>query len=220
MPRLVGKWRRGVFRGFPDVPAPANWTMYNIGSANPAPNVSSADLSRGDLRFSTGGTGVGATDVIAFASMPLSGTNILSAQLTAYVESVTATTGNAEIGGLMIRRGTGATDQFAALGFSAVNLKFQYRPANGSAVTTVTRAGVAPPYYLRLIVNGGNVIPYISTNGILWNPFGGDEIFPTSAVMNITGNRFYGVYGASGYNTGATTTVTVATAARQILLEA
>jgi hypothetical protein len=215
--RLVGKWRRGRPLGFPDQPTPAQWTVANIGSANPAPNVSTADLTRGRIIFSTGGLSLETSH--AFAYLPIAGQSIIAARLDGRVESVSGTTANAESGGICIRQTTASDSRYAALTLSGLGLIFQYRQANGGAVTYVFRDPpvITAPRYLRLVVQPGIVVPYFSTNGITWSTVGGSDVFPTLARMSLTGDVLYGVAAASGYNTGLTTTLTVDSVHRTVL---
>ncbi|HEY4337952.1 MAG TPA: discoidin domain-containing protein, partial [Puia sp.] len=171
-------------------PLPTRWTGADIG--NPLqPGQSCYDGATFSLQGS--GADIGATtDQFQFAYITLTGDD----QFTGHISSLTG--GNpGDKAGVMIRQGLTPNAPNAFLGLSTgAGAVFQYRSAAGGNTTTITTAGIAPPYWVRLAKAGSVYSAYISADGLSWTLAGspvnlgfGADASPTYAGLAITSHN-------------------------------
>ncbi|MGD0461713.1 MAG: hypothetical protein ABSB74_04415 [Tepidisphaeraceae bacterium] len=150
---------------------------------------------------SASGTITAATnDQFNFASEPISGNAIVSAQL---LRLTNADGGNGTPeAGVMIRSSTDDNDPFVAMVQTASNsLEFEYRATTGGGVTAVSLGSVpVGSEYLEIVRNGGNFSGYYSSDGVTWTQLGSTVAI---AAMPTTAN--VGLAASADFNSQLTT---------------
>lgn len=115
-------------------------------------------------------------DRFYFLSIPLTGNFTVSARV-ASLGPVTAgqTPAAWAKAGLMIRQSTSATSAFAMMVMTPTSgLSFQTRNTTGGP-TTDNGAGLAAPYWMRLVRDGTTIRAFRSVDGIGWSQTGGNK---------------------------------------------
>jgi len=196
---------RGIIIGNPANSLPAAWIDADINSpGNPGWASRSTTLSSGTVinqwTVNGGGAGIsGTSDQFNFAYQPISGSAVISAQLTA-LTNADGGSGTPEAG-LMMRAGQGPSDPFVALVQTAGNtLMFKYRTASGGSVTSSSLGGIPiGAEYVRLVNNGNSFTGYYSADGAAWSQLGS-----TIAMPGMPPTYDVGLTATDGYNSQLT----------------
>ena len=161
-------------------PATSSWTGKDIGSVGIAGSYS---LSSGTFIVAGSGADIWNTaDAFQFVYKTLSGNGEIIAQ----VASVQNTDGWAKAG-VMIRESLTAGSKHAMMVMTPINgAAFQRRTStNGTSYNTQT-AGIAAPYWVRLVRSGTTFTGYCSSNGSTWTKVG-------SATVSMATNVYIGL---------------------------
>ena len=138
--------------------ADAGWLDADVGAPARAGSVASAGSV---FTVQGGGASQAATDQGHFAYQTLNGDGTVVARVTG-VGNTDAAAG----AGVMIRDGLDAGAAFAAVVLTpGAGAAFQYRTAPGASAAQVGLAGVAVPYWVKLVRNGGVLDGYVSATG-------------------------------------------------------
>lgn len=143
------------------------WSATDIGGASGIPGQTV--LTKDSVVLSSAGTALsGASDVVRFLSLPITG----DVEITARVRSLSNTSANARAG-LMLRESTAANARSAFIGGGASSSfgSFGTRITAGASWSFST--GTArPPMWVRLTRVGSSISGYESLDGITWTQRG------------------------------------------------
>jgi beta-glucanase (GH16 family) len=116
-----------------------------------------------------GGDIGGAADQFNFLSDPVSGDSMLFGRLTGLTN-----TGPSAKAGLMVRNSAAPDAAFAdvVVAPGGAGVRFQWRAADGGAVSSVNVAGVSAPVWLRLVRTGNSFSGFYSTDDVTWTQVG------------------------------------------------
>jgi hypothetical protein len=211
---------RGVIVGNPTSSLPAGWADADINTpGNPGWAASSTTLSTGatvsQWTVDGGGAGIqGTSDQFNFAYEPITGSAVISAQITGMTNADPNTA--LPESGVMIRAGTSADDPFAAMVQTPDDVYFDYRTTTGGTESS-TLFGITPGY-LKIVRDGDNFSGYYSSDGTTWTQLGSTiaiAAMPTTANVGLAASAGYNpqLTQASFANLSVTGLPTVATAA-------
>ncbi|MGD0463221.1 MAG: hypothetical protein ABSB74_12120 [Tepidisphaeraceae bacterium] len=187
---------RGVIVGNPTSSLPAGWTDADINTpGNPGWAISSTTLSKGatvnQWTLDGGGAGIqGTSDQFNFAYEPVSGSAVISAQITGMTNADPSSA--LPEAGIMIRAGTNANDPFAAMVQTPYDVVFEYRTTTGGNESSAL-FGVTPGY-VKIIRNGDNFSGYYSSDGTTWTQLGSTiaiAAMPTIANVGLAASAAY-----------------------------
>ncbi len=191
---------RGIIVGNPASSLPADWTDTDINTpGNPGWATNTTTLSTGTTvnqwTVIGGGAGIqGTSDQFNFASEPISGSAVVSAQLTAMTDA--DGNGDAPQSGVMIRGGADSNDPFAAIVQTANDtLVFEYRTIAGGTRSSVSLSGVLiGTEYVKIIRDGDRFSGYYSSDGTTWTQLGATvtiSAMPTTANVGLAATASY-----------------------------
>jgi M6 family metalloprotease-like protein len=157
----------GTFDNFQVVPSP--WTATDVGT--PA-QAGSYALKTGAYTVKGGGADVwGTSDNFYYMRQPFPG----DGRITARVASLVQTDVWAKAG-VMIRGGADANSNNAFMAITAANgATYQRRPFIGGVSTSVSKAGIAAPRWVRLERRGPVITGLQSADGKAWSEVGHDS---------------------------------------------
>jgi glucose/arabinose dehydrogenase/regulation of enolase protein 1 (concanavalin A-like superfamily) len=141
---------------------PAPWVDADIGG--PA-QAGSASYAGGAFTIKGGGADIwGTADAFHFVYQNLNG----DGEIKARVQSVSNTDPYAKAG-VMMREGLAANARnvLASISYSTGSA-FQQRATVGGATTNAVTAGIAAPYWVRLVRSGNTFTAYRSADGLTW----------------------------------------------------
>jgi fibronectin type 3 domain-containing protein len=154
---------------------PSPWVDTDIGAVGVAGSGSYASPT-----FTVKGSGAdiwGASDAFNYVNQPLSGDITVIAR----VASVQNTDLWAK-SGVMIRESTAANSAFADMLITPGNgASFQWRGTTGGTAISVTTAGIAAPYWVKLVRTGNSFSGYISSTGSTWTQVGTTQTITMAA---------------------------------------
>jgi hypothetical protein len=187
---------RGIIIGNPTGSLPAGWTDTDINTpGNPGFATTTTNLSTGasinQWTLDGGGAGLsGTADQLNFASQSISGSTVISAQLTGMTNADPNTA--LPEAGVMVRAGTAAGDPFAAMVQTPDDVLFEYRTTAGGA--EVSQLFGVTPGYLKIIRNGNNFSGFYSSDGTTWTQLGSTitiAAMPTIANVGLIATAAY-----------------------------
>lgn len=165
----------------PGVP-PWVWQSQDIGSASQGPG----SVTNNDPSFSVNGAGCdiwGSNDGFRFVYKESTG----DGQITARVDSLTATDGWAKIG-IMVRQSlTDNSPHIIVATTKSNNTVIQLRRTAGAASEGPASTSGTAPRWLRLVRTGNNFQAYVSANGTTWSSFGAAQ------AITMTGTVYVGL---------------------------
>jgi hypothetical protein len=188
---------RGIIVGNPTSSVPAGWTDADINTpGNPGWASTSTTLSTGatvdQWILDGGGAGLqGTADQFNFASQSITGSAVVSAQLTGMTNADPNTA--LPEAGVMVRAGTAAGDPFAAMVQTPDDVLFEYRTTSGGA--EVSQLFGVTPGYLKIVRNGDNFSGFYSSNGTTWTQLGS-----TVAIAAMPATANVGLVASAAYN--------------------
>jgi hypothetical protein len=160
------------------------WTNTNIGTVTYA---GAATEQNGQVALSAAGSApTGTTDSLFLRSRQLTG----NGEIVARVQHLVNTSTSARLG-VMVRESTSNNARMAAMflapsaSFSSVSnlTSFNYRPTN--TVGTVTTAGIAPAWWVRVTRSGDVFTAYDSPDGATWTQRGAPQTLAMTADTRI-----------------------------------
>ncbi|MFM7205654.1 MAG: autotransporter-associated beta strand repeat-containing protein [Planctomycetaceae bacterium] len=167
-----------IFAAAPAAALPAPWSSADIGNV---PGTGASGLSSGTFTVVSSGSDIWSTaDAFRYTSQPLVG----DGSIVARVASVESTAGWAKIG-VMIRESTASNSRHAMMVVSPSNsVAMQYRSATGGSSTSIAGpAGLAAPYWVRLVRAGNVLTGSCSPDGTTWTQVGSVTISMASSVL-------------------------------------
>jgi endo-1,4-beta-D-glucanase Y/regulation of enolase protein 1 (concanavalin A-like superfamily) len=156
---------------------PSGWTDGDIGAVGLA---GSATYSGGVFTVKGSGADIyGASDQFNYASQTASG----DVTLTARVASLSSANGWSK-SGVMIRETTDATSSYVSVYVTKSNgVDMQYRNGTATSAADLARAaGVAAPYWVKLVRSGNTFVGYSSADGVTWTQVGTISVTMASGV--------------------------------------
>jgi PKD repeat protein len=148
---------------------PAPWSAQDIGAVGMKGSTSYLD---GTFTVNGGGAQTsGGEDAETFVYKVTSG----DGQITARVVSLQGNCTDGEAG-VMMRQGVAADSVNAAMALGPGGGAFSRRVVEKGSTTVTNRAGLAAPYWIRLVRNGNNISSYISSDGANWAVVESDEV--------------------------------------------
>ncbi len=168
------------------------WASADIGS--PASSGNAFDTSA-VFNISSGGTGVtGTSDQFHYVYRPLGGDGTIIARV------ATQSNSNASAGaGVMIRASLDPASQEVSMGLTPTGgASFESRTTQGGTTATSTAAGIAAPYWVKLVRSGNTITGYYSSNGTTW-------VLASSASVIMTGSIYIGLYDTAHSSTSTST---------------
>ncbi|HYO09422.1 MAG TPA: NPCBM/NEW2 domain-containing protein [Tepidisphaeraceae bacterium] len=174
---------------------PTGWANGDIGAVGTA---GGATFSGGVYTIKGAGSDIwNAADAFNFTYLPLNG----DGSITGRVTGITNTNSYAKAG-VMIRESLAANSKHAALLMTPTQgIGFVRRTSTGGASSVTTTAGVAAPYWVRLVRAGSTITAFTSSNGTTWTNVG-------STTITMGTNVFVGL-AVTSKNTAALNTATV-----------
>ena len=192
----------------PDSNIDANYNEFRVydyalneaqirGDFDAGPDVVNTTAGAVSGPYFVSGSGVisagGASDSLQFASQTLTGNWDVRARLVALTNS-----NSSALAGLMIREGTAANARHAFIGLSPDAAgHFAARATVAGNTATANLAGLAFPYWVRLVRTGATLAGYVSTDGVAWTQVGA-----TTTFTGLASSLQFGF--AVGSGTGAT----------------
>jgi peptidoglycan/xylan/chitin deacetylase (PgdA/CDA1 family)/regulation of enolase protein 1 (concanavalin A-like superfamily) len=154
---------------------PAPWATQDLG--NPLPG--SASFADGTFSLQGAGSDIyGAADQFRFVYQQLNG----DGQMVARVVSQQSTNEFAKAG-IMIRESLTDNASDAMMLLTPVNgARFGGRATTGGTTNLIPLAGVAAPYWVKLVRSGSKFSGYISPDGTNWQPAGSSSITMADTV--------------------------------------
>ena len=159
-------------------PLPSPWVSADIGTV---PGTGAAGLASGTYTVVSSGSDIwGTADAFRYTYQPLIG----DGSIVARVASVENTAGWAKIG-VMIRESAASNSRHAMMVVSPSNsVAMQYRSSTGGSSTSVAGpAGLAAPYWVRLVRAGNVLTGSVSPDGTTWTQVGSVTIAMASSVL-------------------------------------
>jgi autotransporter-associated beta strand protein len=159
-------------------PLPAPWVSADIGSV---PGTGAAGVSSGTYTMVASGSDIwGTADAFRYTYQPLIG----DGSIVARVASMESTGGWAKIG-VMIRESVAANSRHAMVVVSPSNsVAMQHRSSTGGSSTSIAGpAGLAAPYWVRLVRAGNVLTGSVSPDGTTWTQVGSVTIAMGSSVL-------------------------------------
>jgi uncharacterized repeat protein (TIGR02543 family) len=155
---------------------PTPWASQDIGSVGLA---GSASYSAGIFTVKGAGLDIwGTADAFRFVYKTLAG----DGQIVARVASLQSSNAWAKAG-VMIRQSLTASSAHAMMDVTPGNgAEFSRRTLAGGTTTASVLAGVAAPYWVKLIRTGNIITGYVSSDGINWVQVGTSTISMTSSA--------------------------------------
>jgi uncharacterized repeat protein (TIGR02543 family) len=155
---------------------PSPWTTQDIGSVAV---TGSATYNNGVFTLKGSGLDIwGTSDAFRFGYKPLTG----DGQIVARVASLQNTSGWAKAG-VMIRQSLTPDSVHAMMDVTpGSGAEFSRRSTTGGSTTVSALAGVAAPYWVKLVRSGNTFTGYVSGDGVTWTQVGTSTISMTSSV--------------------------------------
>jgi len=174
-----------IFAAAPAATAlPTPWASADIGSV---PGTGAAGVASGTYTIVSSGADIWSTaDAFRYAYQPLNGDGSIIAR----VASVENTAGWAKIG-VMIRESVASNARHAMMVVSPSNsVAMQYRSSTGGTSTSVAGpAGLAAPYWVRMVRTGNVLTGSVSPDGTTWTQVGSVTIaMASSALVGLSAN--------------------------------
>jgi subtilisin family serine protease/regulation of enolase protein 1 (concanavalin A-like superfamily) len=155
---------------------PAGWSSADVGSVGVA---GKASYQNGAFALQGSGTNIyGTADGFRYVYKTLDG----DGEIVARVASVQNTNGYAK-GGVMIRESLAPDSRHATVDIMPVyGAEFSRRLATAGSTTVTATAGIAPPYWVKLVRRGSSFSGYIAKDGVNWTLMGTSSISMASSV--------------------------------------
>ncbi len=156
---------------------PSPWLQADIGAVGLAGSATSAS---GTFAVSGSGTDIeSAADQFHYVYQPLSGDGTVVAR----IASIQNTNAWAK-GGVMIRESLSPSSTHAMAVLTPGNgIAFQRRKTTGGSTVHTGGAGVAAPYWVKLVRSGSTFTGYSSPDGTSWTQVGSDTIPMGASVL-------------------------------------
>ena len=165
-------------------PLPEPWTSADIGSV---PGTGASGFSSGTYTVVSSGSDIwGTADAFRYTYQPLIG----DGSIVARVATVENSAGWAKLG-VMIRESTAANSKHAMVVVSPTNsVAMQHRSTTGGSSTSIAGpAGLAAPYWVRLVRAGNVLTGSVSADNVTWTQVGSVTISMASSVLvGLSGN--------------------------------
>jgi hypothetical protein len=167
----------GATPGNPPLPAP--WTSADIGTIY---GRGASGYASGIYTLISSGSDIaGTADSFHYTSQPLTG----DGQIIAKIATLENTDANAKAG-VMIRASTAAGAAYIGVFVTPTSgLVLQTRTSTGGATTVTTVAGIAAPYWVKVVRSGTTFSGYYSADGITWTQVGANLTLSLGAGASI-----------------------------------
>jgi hypothetical protein len=156
-----------IFAGTPsNPPVPAPWTSADIGTIY---GRGASGYASGTYTLISGGSDIaGTADSFHYTSQPLTG----DGQIIARIATLENTDANAKAG-VMIRASTAAGAAYIGVFVTPTSgIVLQTRSTTGGATTVTTVAGLAAPYWVKVVRSGATLSGWYSADGVTWTQVG------------------------------------------------
>lgn len=196
---------------------PAPWLHQDIGAVG---LPGSATYSSGTFTVHASGTDIeGSSDQFHYVYQVLNGNGTILAR----VGSITNTNPWSKAG-VMIRESLAANSRQAMMVLTPGNgVSFQRRIATGGLTSSTTHAGLAAPYWVKVVRSGSTFSGYSSSDGVTWTLVGSDTLSMATNVyfgLALTSHDNAQLCTATVNNVGATAGFVVRVEAESPILAA